>query len=84
MRNLIAVAAVVVLGACAVQEKKGEEITIEHAANQFFAAELKAQEYCEGRGRQAEHVMTGPRTPSVLFIQSSRSVFRCVVPKPVK
>lgn len=72
------------LGACAVAEKTGEEITIEHAANQFVAAELKADDYCNSLGRQAEHVMTGPRRSSLLFIQTSVSVFKCVVPKPVK
>lgn len=84
MRKTIAIAALALLGACTVVEKTGEEITIEHAANQFLIAEAKAEDYCQTLGRKAEHVMTGPRQASLLFFQSSASVFRCVVPKPAK
>ena len=84
MRIYIVTAVLLLLGACAVAEKTGEEITIEHAVNQFVAAELKADDYCNSLGRQAEHEMTGPRRSSLLFIQTSVSVFKCVVPKPVK
>lgn len=84
IRTIAVTAVLLLLGACAVAEKTGEEITIEHAANQFIAAELKADDYCNSLGRRAEHVMTGPRRSSLLFIQASVSVFKCVVPKPVK
>lgn len=83
-RSIATISTLLVLAGCAVTEKTGEEITIEHAANQFFVAELKADDYCQTMGRRAEHVMTGPRQASLLFLQSSVSVFRCVVPAPEK
>jgi hypothetical protein len=86
MRKIIAVAAVSLsLGACAVKaEKAGEEITIEHAANQFFVAEMKAEDYCQTSGRHAVHVQTSPRQASLLLFESSVSVFRCVLPAAAK
>ncbi|MEQ9557779.1 MAG: hypothetical protein RIG67_18575 [Rhodospirillales bacterium] len=84
MRKTIAIAVFALLGACTVVEKTGEEITIEHAANQFLVAEVKADDYCQTLGRKAQHVMTGPRQSSMLFVQSSVSVFRCVLPAPAK
>lgn len=84
MRKTIAIAVFALLGACTVVEKTGEEITIEHAANQFFVAEVKAENYCQTLGRHAQHVMTSPRQSSLLFVQSSVSVFRCVLPAPEK
>jgi hypothetical protein len=69
------------LGACTTVEATGEEIVIEHAANQFLAAKLKAEEYCGEQGRVAQHVMTGPRKSSFLALQTSESVFRCVLEK---
>lgn len=84
MRKTVAVALLVGLSACAVVEEKGDEISIEHAANQFLAAKLQAEEYCGKRSRVAEHIMTGPRQSSLLALQTSVSVFRCVLPPPVK
>lgn len=84
MRKTIAIVVLALLGACTVVEKTGEEITIEHAANQFFVAEVKAENYCQTLGRHAQHVMTSPRQSSLLFVQSSVSVFRCVLPAPAK
>ena len=42
MRKTIAIAALGLLGACTVVEKTGEDITIEHAANQFIVAFVRA------------------------------------------
>tara|TARA_Y100000813_G_C23977615_1_gene264912 strand:+ start:169 stop:426 length:258 start_codon:yes stop_codon:yes gene_type:complete len=78
MRKIVAVALLVGLSACATVEEKGDEISIEHAANQFLAAKLKAEDYCSTRGGKAEHIMTGPRQSSLLALQTSVSVFRCV------
>ncbi|PIW29194.1 MAG: hypothetical protein COW30_05425 [Rhodospirillales bacterium CG15_BIG_FIL_POST_REV_8_21_14_020_66_15] len=80
MRKTIAFATLALLGACAVVEQTGEEISVEHAANQFLVAEMKADDYCQTLGRRAQHVMTSPRQSSLLFFQSSVSTFRCVVP----
>ena len=76
-----AFAIAVSVGACATVEATGDEIVIEHAANQFLAAKLKAEEHCSEQGRVAQHVMTGPRKSSFLALQASESVFRCVPEK---
>ena len=79
--STIALAVSLSLSACATVEATGDEIVIEHAANQFLAAQLKAEDYCGEQGRVALHVMTGPRKSSFLALQTSESVFRCVPEK---
>lgn len=72
------------IAACTTVEPTGEEIAIEHPSNQFAIAEIKADDHCAETGRRAHHVQTSLSQQSVLFFQSSVSVFRCVSPKPVK
>jgi len=84
IRLVLPLALIPLMVACTATDFTGPEITIEHPSNQFIIAEVKADDYCAEKGRRAQHVQTQISQQSVLFFQSSISVFRCVVPGTAK
>jgi hypothetical protein len=68
------------LSACAVRHASPDGITIEHDALQPELAVVDAERHCEKYGKKAVLVKTTPEapSPSLLYLNSSLSVFDCV------
>jgi hypothetical protein len=75
-----AIAAGLLLAACAVRHASPEGITIEHDAKQPELAVVEADRHCAEYGKKAELVKTTAEAPSasLFYLSSSLSVFDCV------
>jgi hypothetical protein len=76
---LISACLVSLLG-CAVRDASPDGVTIVYNALHPEIADYRAQQHCNGYGKNAVLVETIPVAPSfeTLFTRSTRSVFRCM------
>ena len=71
------------LSACAPVFRAPDVLSIEHPANQFIIAEVRAQNYCSERNADARHIQSSPIQAGFLFLRTRLSTFECVPRKPV-
>ena len=80
MRLPLVAGSLLLLAGCAVRHASPEGITIEHDAFQPELAVIDAKKHCDKYGKKAVLVKTTPPapSPSLLYLNSSLSVFDCV------
>lgn len=77
--RISAVAAAMLLGACAVKSGDENGVSIEYTTRQFGVAEWKAKDYCAQFGKRAVLMRKGPtQSNSGLIPQTTVAEFDCV------